>query len=153
MASLYDFFRGLRAAENGAGSGKAFAVTKTDAQWRESLTAEQFRVLRGHGTERPGSSPLEHDPRTGTFFCAGCEQPLYRSNMKFDSGCGWPSFFEALPGATQTSIDKTHGMARVEVHCSRCGGHLGHVFKDGPRPTGDRFCMNGAAMKFEPDAG
>ena len=149
MSVFRDFFRPARAAE-GAARG-ASPVTKTDAEWRAQLTPEQYRVLRQHGTERPGSSPLEHDPRVGTYFCAACNQPLYRSDTKFDSGCGWPSFFEALPGAVETSTDKTLGMTRVEVHCARCGGHLGHVFNDGPRPAGNRFCMNGVAMTFTPD--
>lgn len=153
MASLFDFFKPARAAESGAGAGKTYPVSKSDIDWRSVLSAEQYRVLRQHGTERPGSSPLEHDPRIGAFSCAGCGQKLYRSDTKFDSGCGWPSFFEALPGAVETIIDKTLGMTRVEVRCSGCGGHLGHVFNDGPRPTGQRFCMNGVAMTFTPDAG
>ena len=149
MSSFRDFFRPMRAAEGAAGG--AAPVTRTDAEWRAQLTPEQYRVLRQHGTERPGSSPFEHDPRVGTYFCAACSQALYRSDTKFDSGCGWPSFFEALPGAVETSVDKTLGMTRVEVHCARCHGHLGHVFNDGPRPTGNRFCMNGVAMTFTPD--
>jgi peptide-methionine (R)-S-oxide reductase len=152
MGSLLDFFRMNRAAEGASGPGRGYPVTKSEIDWRKVLTPEQYHVLREHGTERPGSSPLEHDPRVGTFFCAACDQPLYRSDTKFDSGCGWPSFFEALPGAVETSVDNSLGMRRVEVHCSRCGGHLGHVFNDGPRPTGQRFCMNGVAMKFTPDA-
>ena len=153
MAWLFDFFRAPRAADGASGASPAYSVVKSDAEWRKSLTPEQYHVLRGHGTERPGSSPLEHDPRTGTFFCAACDQPLYRSDMKFDSGCGWPSFFEALPGATRNVVDNSLGMHRTEVLCSQCGSHLGHVFNDGPRPTGNRFCMNGVAMKFVPDAG
>lgn len=141
-----------RAADDGSGTAAGYPVSKSEIDWRKVLTPEQFHVLRQHGTERPGSSPLEHDPRVGTFYCAGCHQKLYRSDTKFDSGCGWPSFFEALPGATQTRTDRSHGMARVEVLCSGCGGHLGHVFNDGPKPTGTRFCMNGVAMTFEPDA-
>lgn len=151
MASLFNLFRPARAADGASGAAKAYPVTKSDIDWREVLSPEQYRVLRQHGTERPGSSPLEHDPRVGTFFCAGCGTKLYRSDTKFDSGCGWPSFFEALPGAVETTVDRSLGMTRTEVHCSGCGGHLGHVFNDGPRPTGQRFCMNGVAMTFEPD--
>jgi peptide-methionine (R)-S-oxide reductase len=149
ISSLRNAFRLPRAAE-GAGAGP-LPVTKTDAEWRAALTPGQYRVLREHATEPPGSSSFEHDPRVGTYFCAACNNPLYRSDTKFDSGCGWPSFFEALPGAIATSVDNSHGMRRIEVHCARCGGHLGHVFNDGPRPTGQRFCMNGVAMTFTPD--
>jgi peptide-methionine (R)-S-oxide reductase len=121
----------------------------TDEQWRRKLTAEQYRVLREHGTERPGSSPLNAEKGPGTFVCAGCGQPLYDSDTKFESGTGWPSFWEPLEGAVETSTDRSLSMTRTEVHCSRCQGHLGHVFPDGPEPTGLRYCMNGAAMKFE----
>ena len=123
---------------------------KSDA-WRQDLTPEQYRVLREHGTERPGTSPLLAEKRLGLFHCAGCGQPLYRSETKFESGSGWPSFWEPLPGAVETSTDQSHGMTRVEVHCSKCGGHLGHVFEDGPKPTGLRHCINGAALSFEPE--
>jgi peptide-methionine (R)-S-oxide reductase len=121
-----------------------------DKAWRERLTPEQFKVLRQHGTERAGASPLNNEKREGTFVCAGCGQPLYPSDTKFESGSGWPSFFAPLEGAVEEQVDRSHFMVRTEVHCSRCKGHLGHVFDDGPRPTGLRYCMNGAAMKFEP---
>lgn len=122
----------------------------TEAEWRAKLTPEQFQVLRKHGTERPGSSPLNDEHRAGVFKCAGCGTPLYRSETKFDSGTGWPSFFAPIDGAIETSTDFKLIYPRTEVHCHVCGGHLGHVFKDGPKPTGLRYCMNGVAMKFEP---
>jgi peptide-methionine (R)-S-oxide reductase len=125
-----------------------FEITRTDDAWRKLLTPEQYRVLRLHGTERAGTSELDHEKRTGTFVCAGCDLPLYSSDTKFNSGTGWPSFFRPLPNAIGTSTDRTLFMTRTEVHCRRCGGHLGHVFEDGPPPTGLRYCMNGAAMKF-----
>jgi len=127
-----------------------FPVEKTDAEWRAALSAEEYRVLRGHATERAGSSPLNDDKRAGTFVCAGCGQPLFSSTTKYDSGTGWPSFWEPLPNAVGTSVDRSLFMVRTEVHCARCGGHLGHVFPDGPAPTGQRYCMNGAAMRFTP---
>ncbi len=130
--------------------GKAFEVTKTEAEWRKLLTPEQFHILRDHGTEAAGSSPLNKEQRTGTFFCAGCDLPVYSSTAKFESGTGWPSFTAALENAIGTSTDRSFLMIRTEVHCRRCGGHLGHVFDDGPRPTGKRHCMNGAAMTFRP---
>lgn len=130
-----------------------FDVEKTDAEWRESLTAEQYRVLRKHGTERAGTSPLDREKRAGVFACAGCGAELFSSDAKFDSGTGWPSFFQPLGGAIETSEDRSWFMRRVEVHCRRCGGHLGHVFEDGPRPTGLRYCMNGVAMTFKPATG
>jgi peptide-methionine (R)-S-oxide reductase len=123
---------------------------RTDAQGRE-LTAEQFHVLREHGTERAGSSPLNYEKRSGLYRCAGCGRDLFRSDTKFDSGTGWPSFFEPIQGAVATTTDRTYGMTRVEVHCAGCGGHLGHVFPDGPRPTGQRYCMNGVALDFAPE--
>jgi peptide-methionine (R)-S-oxide reductase len=123
----------------------------TDEEWRQRLTPEAFRVLREHGTERPGTSPLNAEKRPGTFRCAGCGQPLFRSDAKFESGTGWPSFTSPIEGAVDTTTDRTFGMTRTEVHCARCGGHLGHVFPDGPRPTGQRFCMNGAALGFDPE--
>ena len=129
-----------------------FEVTKSDAEWRESLSAEQYRVLRKHGTERAGTSPLDREKRAGTFRCAGCGQPLFASDAKFDSGTGWPSFFEPLAGAVETTEDRSWFMRRTEVHCKRCGGHLGHVFEDGPPPTGLRYCMNGVSLKFVPKA-
>ena len=127
-----------------------FPVQKTDEQWRGTLTSEQYAVLRAHGTERAFTSPLNNEKRQGTFVCAGCGQLLFSSETKFDSGTGWPSFYKALEGAVGTTVDRSLFMARTEVHCARCGGHLGHVFPDGPPPTGERYCMNGVAMKFEP---
>jgi peptide-methionine (R)-S-oxide reductase len=121
----------------------------TDAEWRKRLTPAQYNVLRNHGTERPGSSPLLHENRKGTFVCAGCANPLFASGTKFESGTGWPSFYEPLPHAIETKTDRSFFMARTEVHCERCVGHLGHVFDDGPQPTGLRYCMNGVALKFE----
>ncbi|GBQ85073.1 peptide-methionine (R)-S-oxide reductase MsrB [Asaia krungthepensis] len=114
------------------------------------LTPEQHRVLREHGTERPGSSPLNDEKRMGVYYCAGCGAPLFDSDTKYESGSGWPSFFRPREGMTETTVDKTHGMTRIEVHCAQCKGHLGHVFPDGPKPTGLRFCMNGVALRFEP---
>ncbi len=127
-----------------------FEVEKTDAQWREQLSPAAYRVLREHGTERAGTSPLDHEKRPGTFLCAGCALPVFASEAKFDSGTGWPSFFVPLADAVATREDRSLFMARTEVHCSRCGGHLGHVFDDGPAPTGQRYCMNGVSLAFEP---
>lgn len=127
-----------------------FEVTKTDAEWRKLLTKDQYQVLRKHDTERPGSSPLDGEHRPGTFHCAGCDLPLYASQAKFDSRTGWPSFTAPLPNAIGTSVDRSLFVERTEVHCRRCGGHLGHVFDDGPPPTGKRYCMNGAALIFKP---
>jgi peptide-methionine (R)-S-oxide reductase len=124
---------------------------KTEEEWRKALTPEQFQVLRQHGTERAGTSPLNVEKRSGTFTCAGCGQPLFASDTKFESGTGWPSFFKPIEGGIATTTDRSYGMTRVEVHCAQCGGHLGHVFPDGPRPTGDRYCMNGVALDFKPD--
>lgn len=134
-------------------SETGFAVTHSAEDWRARLTPEQFRVLRGHGTEAPGSSPLLHEDRAGVFCCAGCGQALFSSETKYDSRTGWPSFWAPLEGAVGTAPDRSAGMVRTEVHCSRCGGHLGHVFDDGPRPTGLRYCMNGVAMTFRPTGG
>jgi peptide-methionine (R)-S-oxide reductase len=127
-----------------------FAVTKTDEEWRSTLTPDQYAILRKHGTERAGTSPLNAEKRDGMFVCAGCGQPLFSSDTKFESGTGWPSFYKPLDGAVGTTTDRSWFMVRTEVHCARCGGHLGHVFPDGPRPTGQRYCMNGVAMKFVP---
>lgn len=127
-----------------------FPVTHTDAEWREILSPEQYAVLRGHGTERPGSCALNHEKRPGSFACAGCGQTLFVSGTKFDSRTGWPSFNNPVEGAVATSVDRSHGMIRMEAHCSRCGGHLGHVFDDGPAPTHQRWCINGAALNFRP---
>jgi peptide-methionine (R)-S-oxide reductase len=127
-----------------------FPVQKTDAEWRALLSDEQYRVLRAHATERAGSSPLNGEKRAGTFVCAGCGNALFESTTKYESGTGWPSFWEPLPDAIGTSVDRTFLMVRTEVHCARCGGHLGHVFPDGPRPTGLRYCMNGDALTFVP---
>jgi peptide-methionine (R)-S-oxide reductase len=125
-----------------------FEVIKTEQEWRKILTPAQFEVLRQHGTERAGSSPLDLEHGEGTFACAGCDLPLFTSNTKYNSGTGWPSFYAPIEGATGTTIDRSFAMMRTEVHCRRCGGHLGHVFEDGPKPTGKRYCMNGVAMKF-----
>jgi len=127
-----------------------FPVTKTDDEWRRELTPEQYDVLRGHATEPPGSCALLTEHRAGTFKCAGCGQPLFVADRKFESGTGWPSFFAPLEGALASTVDRSFGMSREEVHCSRCGGHLGHVFPDGPPPTGLRYCINGVALTFEP---
>jgi peptide-methionine (R)-S-oxide reductase len=128
-----------------------FEINKTEEEWRQILTPEQFQVLRKHGTERARTSPLDKVYDKGTYFCAGCDLPLFTAGTKFDSGTGWPSFFDPIDGAIATSTDRTLFMTRVEVHCHRCGGHLGHVFDDGPAPTGKRYCMNGVSMKFVPD--
>ncbi len=129
---------------------ETFEVTKTEPEWRRLLTPEQFRVLRQHGTEHAWSSPLDKEYGRGSFLCGGCELPLFASDTKFDSGTGWPSFWAPLEGAVRTSTDRKLFMVRTEVHCRRCGGHLGHVFDDGPKQTGLRYCMNGVALKFLP---
>ena len=131
-------------------SAEQFPVSKTDEQWRRALSPEQYRVLRRHGTERAGTSELNSEHRTGVFICAGCGHELFSSDAKFESGTGWPSFFAALSAALGTREDRGLLMRRTEVHCARCGGHLGHVFPDGPQPTGQRYCINGAALRFEP---
>ena len=130
-------------------SQNEFAVNKTEAEWQEILTPEQFRVLRKHGTERAGTSPLDKNYDKGTYVCAGCGQSLFTSETKYNSGTGWPSFYAPLEDAVETQVDRSLFMVRTEVHCSRCGGHLGHVFNDGPRPTGQRYCMNGVSLEFK----
>ena len=141
----------------GLGRGQTMSATETvdyrklsDTDWRQRLTASQYMVLRQQGTERPGSSPLNKEKRKGTFACAGCDLPLFSSDTKFESGTGWPSFYQPLSNAVETKTDRSLFMTRTEVHCSRCLGHLGHVFDDGPPPTGLRYCMNGVALKFVP---
>jgi peptide-methionine (R)-S-oxide reductase len=124
----------------------------SDMDWRQRLTANQYMVLRQHGTERAGSSPLNKEKRKGTFTCAGCDLPLFSSDTKFESGTGWPSFYQPLTNVVETKADRSFFMTRTEVHCARCLGHLGHVFDDGPPPTGLRYCMNGVALKFVPEA-
>ena len=131
---------------------KTFPVEKSDAAWRAQLSPEQYHILRRQGTERPFSSPLNNEHRPGTFVCAGCGQSVFSSETKFDSGTGWPSFWKPLDNAVETSVDRSWFMIRTEVHCAKCGGHLGHVFDDGPKPTGLRYCMNGVAMHFQPKA-
>jgi peptide-methionine (R)-S-oxide reductase len=128
---------------------KTFEITKSDQEWRAELSPDQYYVLRDHGTERAGSSPLDKEYGKGTFICAGCRLSLFSSETKFDSRTGWPSFWRPLDDAVGTTTDRGFFMVRTEVHCRRCGGHLGHVFDDGPQPTGLRYCMNGAALKFE----
>ena len=124
-------------------------MRKSDSEWQQTLSPEQYRVLRQHGTERAGTSVLNHEKRAGEFLCAGCGAELFGSDTKYDSGSGWPSFYAPMPEAVETSTDTSHGMVRTEVHCARCGGHLGHVFPDGPQPSGERFCINGAALNFK----
>lgn len=138
-----------RPAESAA-AGTRFEITRSEEEWRRILTPAQFHVLRRHGTERAGSSPLDKEYRPGTYACAGCGLPLFSSETKFDSGTGWPSFWAPIEGAVGTSEDRSFFMTRTEVHCCRCGGHLGHVFDDGPPPTGLRYCMNGVALAFRP---
>jgi len=133
------------AAGNAAPVGK---ITKTDAEWRQLLTPDQYYILREEGTEAPGTSPLNGEKRKGTFVCAGCALPLFDSRTKYDSGTGWPSFWEPIKGAVETKVDRKLILPRDEYHCARCGGHQGHVFNDGPKPTGLRYCNNGIALKF-----
>jgi peptide-methionine (R)-S-oxide reductase len=129
---------------------ETFEITKTEEEWRQILTPEQYRVLREHGTERPGSCALDKQYGEGTYICAGCGLPLFTSEPKFNSGTGWPSFFAPMEGAVDTTVDRSLFMTRTEVHCHRCGGHLGHVFDDGPKPTGKRYCINGVSLNFVP---
>ena len=139
---------GSQSAADAAGPKITFEVTKTPEEWKKILTKEQFYVLREHGTERAGSSPLDKTYTAGMYHCAGCDLPLYSSTTKFDSGTGWPSFWKAEDKAVGTTSDNSLFMTRTEVHCSRCGGHQGHIFPDGPKPTGERHCINGVALKF-----
>jgi peptide-methionine (R)-S-oxide reductase len=138
------------AARRHANAADHFEYELSDAEWRKKLTPAQYHILREEGTEPPGSSLLTDEHRLGTFSCAGCDLPLFSSATKFESGTGWPSFYQPLPNAVATREDKTFMMTRTEVHCRRCGGHLGHVFNDGPKPTGLRYCMDGLALKFTP---
>jgi len=131
-------------------ASRTFPVTRTEAEWRQRLTPEQFAVMRSHGTERPNSCALLHEKRAGSFDCAGCDTALFESKLKFESGTGWPSFTVPLAGAVEESVDKSYGMVRTEVHCATCGSHLGHVFPDGPPPSGLRYCINGVALNFRP---
>jgi peptide-methionine (R)-S-oxide reductase len=142
--------RTLRGAPPAYAADEKFEVMHTDAEWQKLLTPAQYNILRQQGTEAPFSSPLLNEHRKGIFNCAGCALPLYPSDTKFDSGTGWPSFWKPLPNAVLTSDDSSLGMDRTEVHCRRCGGHLGHVFPDGPPPTGSRYCMDGLALTFTP---
>jgi peptide-methionine (R)-S-oxide reductase len=142
----------LRMGSSDQALAETFEVSKTEAEWRALLDDRQFAVLRQEDTEYPGSSPLLHEKRKGNFSCAGCDLPLYSSETKFESGTGWPSFWDALPNAVGLKVDDSLFMARTEVHCRRCGGHLGHVFDDGPPPTGKRHCINGVALNFRPAA-
>ncbi len=135
-----------------AATAGAFPFVRGDNEWRRALTAQQYSILRHQGTEAPGSSPLDHEVRPGRYDCIGCGHPAFSSKVKFDSHTGWPSFWQPLPGAVVTSEDRSFLMTRTEVACSNCGGHLGHVFPDGPKPTGLRYCMNGAVLSFHPEA-
>ena len=152
VAGLFGFaaFRWLSGTP--ARAAEKFEVEKTDAEWRAQLTPQQYEILRQEGTERPFTSPLLNEHRKGVFACAGCDLPLFSSETKFESGTGWPSFYKPLDNAVGENKDRTFGMLRTEIHCRRCGGHLGHVFDDGPKPTGLRYCMNGIAMNFAPGA-
>ncbi|MEB3294233.1 MAG: peptide-methionine (R)-S-oxide reductase MsrB [Synechococcales bacterium] len=141
------------AKTNMAKSNEVFEIQKTDDEWKETLSPEAFRVLRQHGTERAGTSPLDKNYQPGNYFCAGCGSPLFSSTSKFNSGTGWPSFYAPIEGAIATTVDRSFFMVRTEVHCAKCGGHLGHVFNDGPAPTGLRYCMNGVSLRFEPIEG
>jgi peptide-methionine (R)-S-oxide reductase len=139
-----------RVAEAEAATTARFPISHSDAEWRQLLSPAAYQILRQQGTEMPYSSPLDLETRTGLYNCLGCDQPLYSSATKYDSHTGWPSFWKPLPMAVDESQDTSFGMDRTEIHCARCGGHLGHVFPDGPPPTGLRYCMNGAALSFQP---
>lgn len=150
FAAILALFRFGRKDAALAASAKKFEIEKSDAEWRRLLTPAQYRILRAHGTERAGTSPLDREKRKGVFACVGCDLPLFSSESKFDSGTGWPSFTAPLDNAVGTMEDRSLLMLRTEVHCRRCGGHLGHVFDDGPEPTGLRYCINGLALNFVP---
>ena len=154
MGEASDMAEGLLGRLSGRGasskSDKHFEVELSDEEWRRKLNPEQYRVLRQHGTERAGTSPLDKQHGAGIFHCAGCGQPLFDAGTKFNSGTGWPSFWAPLDDAVETETDRSFFMSRTEVHCRRCGGHLGHVFEDGPKPTGLRYCMNGVSLEFQP---
>lgn len=139
-----------RAGKPGEARAESFEIKKSDDEWRKLLSPEQFNILRREGTERAGSSPLDHEKRKGIYHCAGCDLAAYSSDAKYDSGTGWPSFWESLPGTVGTRRDTSLFMLRTEVHCRRCGGHFGHIFDDGPPPTGKRHCLNGLALSFKP---
>ncbi len=149
LASGVASLKGVSGFADEAGT-KTFEVTKSEAEWKKELTPEQFDVLRKQGTERAGTSPLDANDAAGTYLCAGCSLALFSSETKYHSGTGWPSFWKPLDNAVETTTDNSYFMTRTEVHCHRCGGHLGHVFEDGPKPTGLRYCMNGVALKFVP---
>jgi peptide-methionine (R)-S-oxide reductase len=151
LGTTYFLNRLLRRTTVMAASQEQFTVNKTEDEWRQELTPEQYKVLRKHGTERAGTSPLDKQYGKGLYVCAACDQHLFSSETKFDSGTGWPSFYAPLEGGVSNTVDRSFFMVRTEVHCSRCGGHLGHVFDDGPAPTGKRYCMNGVSMEFEPE--
>jgi peptide-methionine (R)-S-oxide reductase len=140
----------MHSTRAGGVQGAKFEITKSDEEWRRILTPEQYYVLRQHGTERAFTSPLDKEYGEGVYHCAGCDLPLFSSKTKYNSGTGWPSFYAPLENAVGTQVDRSLFMVRTEVHCRRCGGHLGHVFDDGPPPTGKRYCMNGVALKFVP---
>lgn len=142
----------MRMTNRNTAHAKEFPMTLSEDEWKKRLSGDEYKVLREEGTERAFTSPLNDEKRKGVFECAGCGKPLFSSGAKYNSGTGWPSFYQPIaPGAVETSTDYKIGVPRTEVHCANCGGHLGHVFDDGPQPTGKRFCMNGVAMKFEPE--